>query len=118
MKEYKHVKAFNTHRYHGFIYETTNQINGMKYIGQCRFDRINGWENYLGSGTYIKRAIKKYCAENFSRRMLFLAIDQRELDDLEVQSIEVYRAVESDSYYNLKKTAKGGDTFNTNPRKE
>ncbi|HDX9502014.1 TPA: hypothetical protein ROX82_000546 [Bacillus thuringiensis] len=104
--------------YHGFIYETTNQINRMKYIGQCRFDRINGWRNYLGSGTHMKRAIKKYGAEHFSRRILFLAIDQEELDELEVQCIEAYKAVESGMYYNLKKTAKGGDTFTTNPRKE
>lgn len=105
-------------KYIGFVYETTNLVNGMKYIGQCRFDRINGWKNYLGSGTYIKRAIKKYGAENFSRRILFLALSQDELDDLEIQSIEYYKAVESKDYYNLKKTAKGGDTFTHSPNKE
>ncbi|MEK0224066.1 hypothetical protein [Bacillus proteolyticus] len=89
------MNYIDINRYHGFIYETTNQINGMKYIGQCRFDRINGWRNYLGSGTYMKRAIKKCGAEHFSRRILFLAIDQEELDELEVQCIEAYKAVES-----------------------
>lgn len=105
-------------KYVGFVYETTNLINGMKYIGQCRFDRINGWENYLGSGTYVKRAIKKYGSENFSREILFLALDQEELDELEILCIELSNAVESDKYYNLKKTAKGGDTFTHNPNKE
>lgn len=38
-----------------FIYLTTNLLNGMKYIGYHY-----GYENdsYLGSGTYILKAIK------------------------------------------------------------
>ena len=46
----------------GYIYETTNLINGKKYIGKhisSDFDKF-----YLGSGTYIKNAIEKIKVKN------------------------------------------------------
>ena len=43
---------------YGFIYITTNLVNGIRYLGQKKFDRI--WKTYLGSGSIIRRAIKKY----------------------------------------------------------
>lgn len=104
--------------YFGFIYETTNLINGKKYIGKCIFSRQNGWNNYLGSGLYLKRAIEKYGKENFKREILFLATDEEELNELEELVIELVNAVESSEYYNLKKTSIGGDVFTHNPRKE
>ena len=45
---------------YGFIYGTTNNINGMKYIGQKIYDKHGNWKIYLGSGIYLKRAILKY----------------------------------------------------------
>lgn len=105
-------------KYFGFIYETTNLINGKKYIGKCIFGRQNGWKNYLGSGLYLKRAIEKYGRENFKREIIFLALDEEELNELEELVIDICNAVESDDYYNLKKTAIGGDIFTYNPRKE
>ena len=60
---------------YGFIYETTNKINGMKYIGKCIYSRQNDWKEYLGSGTYLKRAIKKVrkrkLRQSHSRRSAF-----------------------------------------------
>ncbi|MDE1407112.1 MULTISPECIES: hypothetical protein [Bacillota] len=105
-------------KYFGFIYETTNLINGIKYIGKCIFKRQNNWKTYLGSGTYLKRAIKKYGKENFKREILFLALDNEELNELEEFIIKISDAVESSNYYNLKITSIGGDVFTYNPRKE
>lgn len=116
--EYIDINEINIENYYGFIYETTNNINGMKYIGQCKFNRINGWENYLGSGVYFKRAVKKYGEENFTRRIIYLAKTEKELDDKEIYFIELFNTVDSKDYYNVKKTAKGGDTFTNNPHKE
>ena len=48
---------------YGFIYITTNMVNGKRYIGQKKF--CDGWKTYLGSGKLLKKAIKKYCKENF-----------------------------------------------------
>ena len=53
--------------YH-FVYETTNLINGKKYIGKHSTDDLN--DGYLGSGKAIQQAIKKYGEKNFSRTIL------------------------------------------------
>lgn len=49
------------------IYKTTNNVNNYFYIGVHN----NSDESYLGSGTYLKRAIGKYGRENFTRETLF-----------------------------------------------
>ena len=43
---------------HYFVYKTTNIVNGKIYIGVHRTFNIN--DRYLGSGTSLQRAIKKY----------------------------------------------------------
>ncbi|MER1985075.1 MAG: GIY-YIG nuclease family protein [Solibacillus sp.] len=102
----------------GFVYVTINKINGKGYIGKCIYHRQNNWETYLGSGTYLKRAIKKYGKENFEKIILAEAFSAEELNKLEEQLIQQHNAVESLEYYNLKLTAIGGDCFTHNPRKE
>lgn len=105
-------------KYFGFIYETTNLVNNKKYIGKCIFKRQNNWKSYLGSGKYLKRAIRKYGPEKLKREILFLALDEDELNQLEEDIIEICDAVNSNDYYNLKKTSIGGDVFTDNPEKE
>jgi len=51
-----------------FVYVITNKANGKQYIGDHSTDELN--DNYLGSGTYIKRAIKKYGQEFFNKEIL------------------------------------------------
>ena len=41
-----------------------------------------------------------------------------DLDRLEIEYIDKLNAVDSDEYYNLKRCARGGDTFTDNPNKE
>lgn len=103
---------------YGFVYETTNKINGMKYIGKCIYERQNDWEKYLGSGVYLKRAIKKYGKENFVKVILEEAYSDDELRKLEEDYIKRFDAVDSPQYYNIKMTSMGGDCFSHNPRKE
>lgn len=69
---------------YGFIYETTNNINGMKYIGQKIYDKHGNWKIYLGSGIYLKRAILKYGKENFSRKILEECDSKEDLDNREI----------------------------------
>ena len=56
-----------------YIYLTTNLINGKKYIGK-HYGEIN--DSYLGSGILIKKAIKKYGSNNFTKKILFISKDE------------------------------------------
>jgi group I intron endonuclease len=63
------------------IYLTTNLINFKYYVG---FDYYNN-PKYLGSGTAIIAAIKKYGKENFKKEILeefVFDVDHPELDDI------------------------------------
>lgn len=95
---------------YGFIYETTNNINGMKYIGQKTYDKKGNWKTYLGSGIHLKRAIDKYGKENFSRKILEECVSKEILDEREIYWIKYFDAVNSNNYYNI---ASGGDGGNT-----
>lgn len=55
---------------YGFIYITTNHINGKKYIGQKNYDKNGRWKEYLGSGIILKQAIQKYGVDNFSKEII------------------------------------------------
>lgn len=95
---------------YGFIYITTNHINGKKYIGQKQYDKNNKWKTYLGSGIYLKRAINKYGVENFSKEIIENCATKSVLDEREKYWIKYYNAIESDKFYNI---ASGGDGGNT-----
>ena len=88
----------------GYIYITTNLVDGKKYIGQHAYSEFN--ENYKGSGIYLQKAIKKHGKENFKAEILEWCYSQKELDEREIYWIDFYQAVESDEFYNL---AEGGD---------
>jgi Zn finger protein HypA/HybF involved in hydrogenase expression len=93
---------------YGFIYITTNMINGKRYIGQKKF--LKGkWKNYIGSGYYFLKAVKKYGKENFKRNIVDIAYSEDELNTKEYEWIKNYNAVESDDYYNA---IEGGSTGN------
>ena len=51
-----------------FIYITTNLINGKQYIGDHSTNNLE--DNYIGSGTYLVKAIKKYGKNVFKREIL------------------------------------------------
>ena len=95
---------------YGFIYITTNHINGKMYIGQKKYDKNNKWKSYLGSGIALKRAIKKYGESNFSKDIIEECETKETLDEREKYWIDYYNAVESDDFYNI---ASGGDGGNT-----
>lgn len=88
---------------YGFIYITTNLVNGKRYIGQRKFS--NGWRNYVGSGTHLKEAIGKYGREKFSRVIVSIAYSKSELDDMEIDLIKFLNAESSRDFYNI---AEGG----------
>lgn len=89
------------------VYITTNLKNGKKYIGS----HINNNPNYLGSGVYLKKAIKKYGKENFIRETLVEVMNIETMKELEVHYIEYYNAYKSPLFYNQTKYASGITKF-------
>lgn len=95
---------------YGYIYITTNKINGKRYIGKKAFDKYLHWCNYLGSGITLKRAIKKYGNENFDTKIIEYCFNEQDACIKEQYWIEQYNAVQSSDFYNI---AQGGDGGNT-----
>lgn len=63
------------------IYKIINNTNNLIYIGQSKLNEIEFVNsNYYGSGVLIRRAIKKYGIEKFSRVVLE-SCDSRQLLD-------------------------------------
>ena len=95
---------------YGFIYITTNHVNGKKYIGQKSYSQSN-WKTYLGSGIYLNRAINKYGKENFSKEIIENCETKEILDEREKYWIDYYNAVESNDFYNIASGGEGGNTI-------
>lgn len=96
---------------YGFIYITTNHINGKKYIGQKKYDKENKWKSYLGSGIHIKRAINKYGSINFSKEIIENCKTKEILDERERYWIQYYDAIKSGEFYNIASGGDGGYTI-------
>ena len=90
---------------YGYIYETTNLINGKKYIGQHRgnFD-----SDYYGSGKLILKAIEKYGKENFKVKLIEECNNLDELNKKEIYWISKLNADLRSDYYNI---ASGGSNI-------
>jgi group I intron endonuclease len=86
---------------YGYIYITTNKINGKRYIGKHNHSK---WDySYYGSGKHLGHAIKKYGIENFTCFPLRWAWSKDELNKLEIEYIAHYKPE-----YNLTKGGDGG----------
>ena len=90
---------------YGYIYKTTNLLNGKFYIGQKKSSKFLA-EKYLGSGVRLKSAIEHYGKENFSVELIDKAYSKQELDILEIYWIDKFNARNLSIAYNL---SKGGD---------
>lgn len=100
MIEEKELEIINPY---GFVYVTTNLINGKRYIGRCcmQTTRKNSWKHYLGSGYLLEKAFKKYGKENFKRTIISFAYDNDELNKQESDLIKFFDATNNDNYYNI-----------------
>ena len=100
--------AYEKYKY-GYIYITTNLINGKKYIGK-RARKVQETK-YFGSGTLINRAINKYGIENFRCDIIRWCYSKKECSEMEKFYIQYYNAIKSDSYYNIAEGGIGGNTY-------
>ena len=62
---------------YGFIYITTNMVNGKRYLGQKRFDEWNKWKTYLGSGKAFKNALKNMVKKIFHVTLCVFVIQKK-----------------------------------------
>lgn len=95
---------------YGYIYKTTNIVNGKIYIGQKKSNKYLG-NKYLGSGKYLKCAIRHYGDNCFVVSLIATANSKDELDNLEKYYIQKFNANDHEIGYNIALGAVGGDTY-------
>ena len=86
------------------VYKTTNLVNTCFYIGMNKTQNPN--DSYLGSGTVIKRAIKKHGADRFKKEVLFVFLTAKEAADKEAELLLAEKV--SPLCYNLHEGGSGG----------
>ncbi|CAB4129694.1 grpIintron_endo, group I intron endonuclease [uncultured Caudovirales phage] len=95
--------------YIGFIYEWTNNLNGMRYVGSHKGTVGDG---YTGSGKRFINAVRKYGIENFTRTILEYVEEASEILIREQHYLDTLDCAKSPSFYNISPTAGGGDCGN------
>ena len=99
---------------HYLVYKTTNDINGMFYIGKHVTENID--DSYIGSGVYLTRAIEKYGKSHFHREILFDFDNEDDMNEKERQLVNE-ETIANPMCYNLMVGGEGGDTWTGTGRK-
>lgn len=90
---------------HYLIYKITNKLNGKFYIGKHITENID--DGYMGSGLAIRRAIKKYGVENFTKEILFDVYGEDLMNFLEEAIVDEAFVAREDTY-NIALGGQGG----------
>jgi group I intron endonuclease len=98
---------------YNYSYITTNLLNGKQYVGDHSTDNLN--DGYLGSGTYLQKAIRKYGKENFKREILEQFNTKQEAFEAQEKWINEYNTL-SPKGYNLSPTGGIGVTNCFSPK--
>lgn len=91
-------------KYQGFVYEWTNKVNNMKYIGAHNGSVDDG---YIGGGNKFRIELKKYGLDNFERKILEYVEDSTKLKDRENYYLDLVDAAENEEYYNTSRRSSG-----------
>lgn len=102
---------------YGYIYKTINKVNNKIYVGKKCSEVFLG-NLYMGSGTLINRAIKKYGKENFNVILVESCSSEKELCEREKFWIKELDAQNSDVGYNLADGGQGGAARRGHPMSE
>lgn len=92
---------------YGYVYKTTNLINGKIYIGQKASEIFI--ESYKGSGIILIKALDKYGEENFKVEILEECNSKDELDLVEKKWIKILKATDDSIGYNIAEGGQGGN---------
>lgn len=84
-------------KYAGFVYEWTNNITGMRYIGShCGLET----DKYTGSGNLFKLDLKKYGMLNYTRIILEYVDNAKDIKSAEDNWLEKVDAKNNPGYFN------------------
>ena len=92
------------------VYETTNTVNGKRYIGVHKQD-ADEFDGYLGSGKHLANAVAKYGRENFAWRPLFSFESEQDAYAREAEIVTEGWCKRKDNY-NIKTGGSGGFPHN------
>jgi len=90
-----------------YIYRIANKIDGKFYIGARSFNGDIYEDNYMGSGTHLKHAQKKYGIEFFKKDILCVCESRKQLYEYE-RLLVPQELVDDENCYNLKIGGEGG----------
>lgn len=94
---------------YGYIYKTTNLVNGKIYIGQ-KHSSVFLEEQYLGSSRRLRESIKHYGKENFKVELLEEIETKELMDEREIYWIKYYNSTNKEIGYNI---SEGGNVNRT-----
>lgn len=80
------------------VYKTTNNINGKFYVGSHQTTKLE--DGYLGSGKVLKKAIKKYGRESFTRIIIASCVSAEVSRQVEAHFVRYYIDKYGRSCYN------------------
>lgn len=92
---------------YGYIYITTNTVNGKRYIGKHKATEFT--TRYKGSGKILKQAFEKYGIDKFVVEFIEECDSLEQLNQREQYWIEKYDAQNSNDFYNIRWGGDGGD---------
>lgn len=90
------------------VYKITNTINNKIYIGV--HSTSNPQDDYFGSGISIKRAIKKYGNQNFTKEILFDYDNSKEAYLIEFLIVDE-KFIKRKDTYNIAPGGRGGQKY-------
>lgn len=88
-----------------YLYQITNIVNAKIYVGVHTTQNLN--DGYMGSGKVIRRAIKKYGADNFRKDILEFFKDAKTMYAKEKEIVTSEFLLRED-VYNLRRGGHGG----------
>ena len=94
---------------YGYIYKTTNLVNGKIYIGKKVSKKFANY--YKGSGKLIQAALSKYGQKNFICEMLEPCYTNEELNNREKYYIKLFNSQDKNIGYNISDGGDGGNVF-------
>ena len=87
------------------VYKVVNSVNGKEYIGKHQTEKLN--DGYLGSGKYLRRALKVYGKDNLTKHILYVFHTAEEMNSKEAE-IVTENYCRQQNNYNLKPGGSGG----------